>query len=75
MNNELRASLKKLWKSLTQNDVHCMIVGGVAVGFYGYERQSIIKDLGSPELIHDIDLWYHKLHEPGESPQKSGDNF
>lgn len=59
MNNELRESLKKLWRSLNQNDVQCMIVGGVAVGFYGYERQSIIKDLGSPELIHDIDLWYN----------------
>jgi len=59
MNNELRESLKKLWKSLNQNDVQCILVGGVAVGFYGYERQSIIKDLGRPELVHDIDLWYN----------------
>ena len=59
MNNELRESLKKLWKSLNQNDVQCMLVGGIAVGFYGYESQSIIKDLGRPELVHDIDLWYN----------------
>lgn len=59
MNNELRKSLSKLATALNRNNVQCVLVGGVAVGFYGYERQSIIKDLGRPELVHDIDFWYN----------------
>ncbi|HEY8511687.1 MAG TPA: nucleotidyltransferase [Cyclobacteriaceae bacterium] len=59
MSNELRESLRKLCEALNQNNVQCMLVGGVAVGFYGYERQSMVKDLGRPELVHDIDFWYN----------------
>jgi len=35
-----------------------MLIGGVAVGFYGYQRISGAGFPGRPEIVHDIDFWY-----------------
>ncbi len=57
--NEIRSSLQKICSSLNENEVDYLIIGGVAVGFYGYQRISGGGYPGIPEITHDIDFWYN----------------
>jgi hypothetical protein len=57
--NEIRSSLQKICSSLNRNEVDYLIIGGVAVGFYGYQRISGGGYIGTPEITHDIDFWYN----------------
>ena len=60
--NEIRTILHQVSTSLNKNEVDCMLVGGVAVGYYGYQRLSgaCVGDDSSAnaEIIHDLDFWY-----------------
>jgi predicted nucleotidyltransferase len=58
INNEIRSSLQKTCSALNKHHVEYLIIGGVAVGFYGYQRISGAGFPGRPEIIHDIDFWY-----------------
>jgi len=57
--NDIRESLKLTCKTLNEHSVEYMIVGGVAVGFYGYQRISGGFLSGTPEIKHDLDFWYN----------------
>jgi len=58
INNEIRSSLQKTCSALNNNHVEYLLIGGVAVGFYGYQRISGAGFPGRPEIVHDIDFWY-----------------
>jgi hypothetical protein len=47
--NEIRETLQKVCSVLNKHKVDYLIVGGVAVGFHGYQRLSIISNQ-RPEL-------------------------
>jgi len=49
--------LQKVCVSLDQHDVDYLIVGGVAVSHYGYNRPSGMERY-KPELKVDLDFWY-----------------
>ncbi len=55
--NQIRESLQKVSSMLNKHEVDYIIVGGVAVGYYGYTRVSIITTQ-KPELKTDLDFWY-----------------
>jgi predicted nucleotidyltransferase len=61
--NEIRSSLQKICYALNKHSVEYMLVGGVAVGFYGYQRISGASFPGRPEIVHDIDFWYKPVVE------------
>jgi len=63
INNEIRSSLHKTCHALNQFGVEYLLIGGVAVGFYGYQRISGGGFPGRPEIIHDIDFWYKPTDE------------
>ena len=56
--NEIRTILKKTCELLNKHHVDYMIIGGTAVGIYGYQRMSGGGYPGVPELTYDIDFWY-----------------
>lgn len=58
INNEIRSSLQKTCSALNNHNVEYLLIGGVAVGFYGYQRISGAGYPGRPEIVHDIDFWY-----------------
>ena len=58
--NEVRISLQKTCSALNSLKVDFVLIGGVAVGFYGYE--SVSGGL-PPEMTHDIDFWYNPTIE------------
>lgn len=58
INNEIRSSLQKTCSALNKHHVEYLIIGGVAVGFYGYQRISGAGFPGRHEIVHDIDFWY-----------------
>jgi hypothetical protein len=60
--NEVRDSLKKVYEILIKHNVDCLLVGGTAVGFYGYQRISGISVL-TPEVKSDLDFWYNPTTE------------
>lgn len=57
INNNIREVLQKVCAALNKYNVEYMIVGGVAVGFYGYQRLSGIS-IVKPEMKTDLDFWY-----------------
>lgn len=59
VNNEIRNSLQIVCFALNKHKVEYLIIGGVAVGFYGYQRISGAYMPGRPEIVHDIDFWYN----------------
>ncbi|MFY0654718.1 MAG: hypothetical protein JXQ96_21975 [Cyclobacteriaceae bacterium] len=59
ISNEIRQSLQFLCSNLNEYEVEYMIIGGIAVGFYGYQRVSGSFDLTSPQLSNDVDVWYN----------------
>jgi len=48
MQNKIRESLRKICALLNKHNVEYMLIGGVAVGFYGFPRSTA-----------DIDFWYN----------------
>lgn len=51
-------SILRICHLLQKHGVEYMLVGGSAVAFHGYYRQSTGKD-GKPMLKSDIDLWFN----------------
>jgi predicted nucleotidyltransferase len=45
-NTQLPQDFKDFLKLLNENDVHYLLIGGYAVGYYGY-----------PRATHDMDIW------------------
>ena len=62
ISNEIRNDLKTVCTVLNKHHVDCMLVGGTAVGFYGYQRISGISTL-NPEIKTDLDFWYNPTIE------------
>ena len=62
INNSVREVLQKVCATLNKYNVDYLIVGGVAVGFYGYQRISGIA-LIKPEMKTDLDFWYNPTNE------------
>ena len=62
ISNEVRDSLKEVSGVLIKNNVDCLLVGGTAVGFYGYQRISGISVL-TQEVKSDLDFWYNPTTE------------
>lgn len=55
--NELRQTLQKVCSALNKHQVEYILVGGTAVGYYGYRRISGITTL-RPDITTDLDFWY-----------------
>ncbi len=55
MENSLIDSILETCKILNSNKVKYLIVGGTAVGFHGYYRESK-NSLGKPLSKHDLDF-------------------
>ncbi|MFZ5971661.1 MAG: hypothetical protein ACOYXA_08705 [Bacteroidota bacterium] len=55
--NELRETLQKVCAILNKNGVEYILVGGTAVGYYGYRRVSGITVI-KPDMTTDLDFWY-----------------
>lgn len=62
ISNEVRGHLAKVCGVLTKHNVDLILVGGTAVGFYGYQRISGIS-LFKPEMKTDFDFWYNPTTE------------
>lgn len=62
MENSLVKSVLSICKLLNSQGVEYLIVGGTAVGFYWYYRDSTAND-GSPLGKHDLDFWYNPTLE------------
>jgi hypothetical protein len=62
INNNIREVLQKVCAALNRYSVDYMIVGGVAVGYYGYQRISGISE-ARPEIKTDLDFWYNPTIE------------
>ncbi len=62
ISNEIRDSLKKVCVILNKHNVDCMLIGGSAVGFYGYQRISGISIFNN-EIKSDLDFWYNPTIE------------
>jgi predicted nucleotidyltransferase len=62
INNEIRETLQKVCSALNKHSVEFMVVGGVAVGYYGYIRLSATKG-NKPEIKADLDFWYKPTNE------------
>jgi predicted nucleotidyltransferase len=57
INNELRETLQKVCAALNKHNVDFILVGGTAVGYYGYRRISGITSF-RPDISIDLDFWY-----------------
>ncbi|HMI68106.1 MAG TPA: hypothetical protein VK517_18820 [Cyclobacteriaceae bacterium] len=56
--DDIRETLNKVCKALSNHNVDYLVVGGAAVSYYGHKRPSaIIKS--KPELKVDLDFWYN----------------
>ena len=62
ISNKIREALQKVCRVLNTHQVDFMIVGGVAVGYYGYQRISGIS-ISKPEMKTDLDFWYNPTTE------------
>lgn len=56
MTNQVREALGTVCRHLNSHNVDYMIIGGAAVGYYGFARVSGGPDSRQP--ITDIDFWY-----------------
>lgn len=63
ISNEIRDSLKKTCLALNNQKVEYLLIGGVAVGYYGFQRISGAFYPGRPEIKQDIDFWYRPTVE------------
>src|SRR6218665_21427 len=60
--NTVREALPKVCFVLNKNGAEYIIVGGAAVGYYGYNRISGAS-LHNPEMKTDLDFWYKPTNE------------
>jgi hypothetical protein len=56
MERDLAEGIKRVAQALSKHEVEYMLVGGVAISFYGKPRPSANLPKGSQ---YDIDVWYH----------------
>lgn len=56
--NQIRESLQKVCFALNKNNVEYIVVGGVAVGYHGYQRISGLS-MHKQEIKTDLDFWYN----------------
>ncbi len=63
ISNEIRNSLRKTCFALNNQKVEYLLIGGVAVGYYGFQRISGAGYPGRPEITQDIDFWYRPTLE------------
>lgn len=63
ISNEIRSTLQIVCAALNKHKVDCMLVGGTAVAFYGYQRISGISISDNPEIKIDHDFWYNPTNE------------
>jgi len=57
LTNDVRETLQKVCAVLNKHKVDSLLVGGTAVGYYGYRRISGITAI-SPNITTDLDFWY-----------------
>ncbi len=57
ISNEIRNVLQKVCAALNDNKVDCILIGGSAVAFYGYQRPSGGLQ-GNLDLKYDVNFWY-----------------
>lgn len=57
ISNSIRESLQLVCSVLAKHNVDYMVVGGVAVSYHGYDRDSLLTS-HRPELKVDLDFWY-----------------
>jgi hypothetical protein len=62
ISNEIRYTLQKVCSLLNKHQVDYLIVGGVAVGYHGFNRMSTITGR-KPENKNDLDFWYNPTIE------------
>jgi hypothetical protein len=62
ISSEIHHHLMSVCSVLNKHKVNCMLIGGTAVGFYGYQRISGISLL-KPEIKNDLDFWYNPTTE------------
>jgi len=62
ISNELRSALQQVYAVLNKHKVDCLLIGGSAVTFYGYQRISGIS-IFKPEVKTDLDFWYNPTIE------------
>jgi hypothetical protein len=60
--NEMREALRIVCAALNKHKVEYLLVGGAAVGFYGFQRVSGI-GYHHPETKTDLDFWYRPTLE------------
>ncbi|MBL7871836.1 MAG: hypothetical protein JNM78_09515 [Cyclobacteriaceae bacterium] len=63
ISNEIRDSLKKICLALNNQHVEYLLIGGVVVGYYGFQRISGAGYSGRPEIKQDVDFWYRPTIE------------
>ncbi len=57
ISNQIRESLQLVCSALNEHHVDYIIIGGIAVGFFGYQRISGAS-IANPSLKADLDFWY-----------------
>ena len=62
MEKSLTDSILKVCSILNKHSVKYLIIGGTAVAFYGYYRQSTSTE-GLPTEKNDLDFWYNPVYE------------
>ncbi|MFN1216123.1 hypothetical protein ACKW6Q_03965 [Chryseobacterium kwangjuense] len=62
MENDFKTSLLSICELFEKHSIQYMIIGGTAVAYYGYYRQSTNMD-GSISEKPDIDIWYNPSYE------------
>lgn len=62
ISNEIRDHLVTVCSTLNRHQANYILIGGTAVGFYGYQRVSGISLL-KPEMKNDLDFWYNPTIE------------
>jgi len=55
------ATFKDVISALNKHEVEYLVVGGVAVGYYGYVRRSVARD-GKLVDEPDLDIWYNPTY-------------
>jgi hypothetical protein len=63
ISNEVRSTLQIVCAALNKHKVDCMLVGGTAVAFYGFQRISGVFISTDSEVKIDHDFWYSATNE------------
>ena len=63
ISNDIRLHLNRVCKAFNQHGVETMLIGGAAVGYYGYQRISGAGYHSPAEMKHDLDFWYKPTNQ------------